>query len=65
MLLFSENISLANNLGTLLILFISWIMIVKGEFAIGLYTSFSLYINRGFAFTLSIATVGITLKKLV
>ena len=47
-LLFMENITLINNFGSLLILLIASIMIMKGQFTIGLYTSFSLYIVKVF-----------------
>ena len=62
MILFGQNISLINNAGTLLILFISGILILKGEFTIGLYTSFSLYIAKVFASTQGMAMLGTTLK---
>ncbi len=55
MILFGQNIGLINNAGTLLILFISGILILKGEFTIGLYTSFSLYIAKVFASTQGMA----------
>ncbi|MFL0266936.1 peptidase domain-containing ABC transporter [Candidatus Clostridium radicumherbarum] len=61
-LLFMENIGLINNLGSLLILLISGIMIVNGQFTIGLYTSFSLYILKVFGSIQGIATVGTTIK---
>jgi ATP-binding cassette subfamily C protein len=62
MLLFIENITIINEFGSLLILLIAGIMIIKGEFTIGLYTSFSLYIARVFASTQGVATIGTTIK---
>ncbi|PYG89358.1 ATP-binding cassette subfamily C protein [Ruminiclostridium sufflavum DSM 19573] len=64
MILFVQNISLINNAGTLLILLISGILILKGQFTIGLYTSFSLYSVKVFASTQGIATLGTTLKPI-
>ncbi|HEX3026155.1 MAG TPA: ABC transporter ATP-binding protein [Clostridia bacterium] len=62
MILFTENISLINDAGTLLILLISGLLILKGQFTIGLYTSFSLYSVRVFASTQGLATLGTVLK---
>ena len=62
MILFVGNISLINNAGTLLILLLSGILILKGQFTVGLYTSFSLYIAKVFASTQGLATLGTTLK---
>ncbi|MBP2031973.1 ATP-binding cassette subfamily C protein [Clostridium algifaecis] len=61
-LLFMENITLINNFGTLLILLIAGIMILKGQFTVGLYTSFSLYIAKVFSSTQALATIGTTIK---
>lgn len=61
-LLFMENIVIINNFGSLLILFISGIMILKGHFTIGLYTSFSLYMAKVFSCTQGLATIGTTIK---
>ena len=62
MILFTENIGLINNAGTLLILLISGILILKGQFTVGLYTSFSLYSVKVFASTQGIATLSTSLK---
>ncbi len=64
MILFIGNISLVNDAGTLLILLISGLLIFKGQFTIGLYTSFSLYSVKVFACTQGIATLGTTLKPI-
>ncbi len=61
---FMENITIINNLGTLLILFVAGIMILKGQFTVGLYTSFSLYINKIFNSTQSLATLSTTIKPI-
>ncbi len=61
-LIFIENITIANNLGTLLILLIAAILIIRGQFTVGLYTSFSLYIGRVFGASQGLATVGTTIK---
>ncbi|ADK15310.1 putative ABC transporter ATP-binding protein [Clostridium ljungdahlii DSM 13528] len=61
-LLFTENITLINDFGTLLILLIAGIMILKGQFTIGLYTSFSLYIAKVFSSTQALATIGTIIK---
>ncbi len=61
-LLFVENITVANNFGTLLILLISGILIIKGQFSIGLYTSFSLYIGRVFGASQGLASTGTMIK---
>lgn len=64
MILFGGNIGLINDAGTLLILLISWLLILKGQFTIGLYTSFSLYSVKVFACTQCMATLGTTLKPI-
>ncbi len=61
-LLFVENITVANNFGTLLILLVSGILIIKGQFSIGLYTSFSLYIGRVFGASQGLASTGTMIK---
>ncbi|EPR13687.1 ABC transporter ATP-binding protein [Ruminiclostridium papyrosolvens] len=61
-LVFIENITIANNMGTLLILLIAAILIIRGQFTVGLYTSFSLYIGRVFGASQGLATVGTTIK---
>lgn len=61
-LFFMENITLINDFGTLLILFISGILILKGQFTVGLYTSFSLYIAKVFSSTQALATMGTIIK---
>jgi ATP-binding cassette subfamily B protein len=62
MILFMGNISLINDAGTLLILLISGLLILKGQFTVGLYTSFSLYSVKVFASTQGIASLSTTLK---
>lgn len=62
MLLFIENINFINEMGSLLILFISGIMILKGHFTVGLYTSFSLYITKVFTSIQGLVTIGTTIK---
>lgn len=62
MILFMENISLINDAGTLLILLISGLLILKGQFTVGLYTSFSLYSAKVFASTQGIASLSTSLK---
>lgn len=62
MILFMGNIGLINNAGTLLILLISGLLILKGQFTVGLYTSFSLYSAKVFASTLGIASLSTSLK---
>jgi len=61
-LLFIENITLINNYGSLLVLFISGIMILNGEFTLGLYTTFSLYMTKVFSSAQGLATIGTTIK---
>lgn len=62
MVLFMENTELISNFGSLLILLIAGILILKGQFTIGLYTSFSLYIGKVFSSAQGIATIGTTMK---
>lgn len=62
MVVFMENTQLISNFGSLLILFIAGILILKGQFTIGLYTSFSLYIGKVFSSAQGIATIGTTIK---
>lgn len=62
MILFVENIGLINDAGTLLILLISGLLILKGQFTVGLYTSFSLYSVKVFASTQGIASLSTSLK---
>ena len=62
MIWFMENISLINDAGTLLILLISGLLILKGQFTVGLYTSFSLYSGKVFASTQGIASLSTTLR---
>lgn len=62
MIMLLENINLLNEAGNLIILLVSGIFILRGEFTIGLYTSFSLYIARVFGCTQGLATLSTTLK---
>lgn len=63
MLFLSQNISGINDLGTLLILLISGIFIIKGNFTVGLYTTFVLYSTRIFNATQFLANIGPSLKQ--
>lgn len=58
----TENVSLLNNLFTLIILFISGILILKGQFTVGMYTTFSLYTAKVFASAQSITSLNTILK---
>lgn len=60
--LFIENTVLIGNFGYLFVLFVSGILILKGQFTVGLYTSFSLYIQKVFSSAQGIATIGTTIK---
>lgn len=62
LMMFMENVGLINNFGSLLILLVAGLLILKGQFTIGLYTSFSLYIGKVFASTQGLATIGTTIK---
>lgn len=62
MILFMANIGLINNAGTLLILLISGLLILKGQFTVGLYTTFSLYSVRVFASSQGIASLSTSLR---
>ncbi|MDT8717593.1 ABC transporter ATP-binding protein [Clostridium sp. 19966] len=62
MIFFSQNIGLINDFGGLLILLISAILILKGQFTVGLYTSFSLYITKVFSCAQAIASMGTMIK---
>lgn len=59
---FGANIGLINNAGTLLILLISSLLILNGQFTVGLYTAFSLYSVQVFSSTQGIAMLSTTLK---
>ncbi|NFD78319.1 ABC transporter ATP-binding protein [Clostridium botulinum] len=63
MILLTHNIAGINDLGTLLILLISGILIIKGQFTVGLYTTFSLYSGKIFTSTQFLANVGPSLKQ--
>ena len=56
------NITFINNFGSLLVLLIAGILILKGEFTVGLYTSFSLYITKVFSSIQGIGTMGTMIK---
>lgn len=62
LIMFTQNTSLLNNAFTILILLISGILILNGQFTIGLYMSFSLYVTRVTASTQSLTTLGTILK---
>lgn len=59
---FIENIILANNIVTTLVLFISGVLILKNELTIGIYTSFSIYVSKILANTQAFASLELTLK---
>lgn len=62
---FVQNIVLTNNLVTVLVLFISGILILRNELTIGIYTSFSLYLTTLLATTQSLGSLEITLKPII
>lgn len=62
MIVFMGNITLINNFGSLLVLLVAGILILKGQFTIGLYTSFSLYIAKVFGSVQGIGTLGTMIK---
>lgn len=57
------NLELVNNFGSLLILLVAGLLILKGQFTIGMYTSFSLYIGTVFASTQGLAALGTAIKQ--
>lgn len=59
-----QNILLASDLGNLFILIIAGILIMKGEFSVGLYTTFSLYSNKIFSSAQLLSNLPPTLKQL-
>lgn len=64
MIWFTQNMGLVNNAGSLLILLIASLLILKGQFTVGLYTAFSLYSAQVFGSSSGIATLGTTLKPI-
>ena len=62
LLLFIENITLVNNLATLIIFLFSGVLILKGEITIGIYTAFATYMSKVFGSTMSFANLGMTLR---
>lgn len=62
-ILLTQNITGANDFGTLLILLIAGILIIKGQFTVGLYTAFSLYSGKIFASTQFLANIGPSLTQ--
>lgn len=56
------NITVINNFGTLLVLLVAGILILKGQFTVGLYTSFSLYIAKVFSSVQGIGTLVTMIK---
>lgn len=63
MITLTQSIAGVNDLGTLIILLASGILIIKGEFTIGLYTTFTLYCSKIFASTQQLANVKPALKQ--
>lgn len=61
-MIFMENISLVNNLATLMILLFSGILILKGNLTVGIYAAFATYMSKVFGGTMSFANLGMTLK---
>ncbi|WP_026881534.1 ABC transporter ATP-binding protein [Clostridium akagii] len=61
-IMFMGNITVINNFGTLLVLLVAGILILKGQFTVGLYTSFSLYIAKVFSSVQGIGTLGTMIK---
>lgn len=64
MIWFAGNMGLVNNVGSLLILLIASLLILKGQFTVGLYTAFSLYSVQVFGSSSGIAALGTTLKPI-
>lgn len=62
MIIFMGNITVINNFGSLLVLLVAGILILNGQFTIGLYTSFSLYITKVFSSVQGIGTLGTMIK---
>ena len=65
MIYYLENTQFLSSLSSLLILIMSGIMIFKGEFTLGLYTTFAAYSNKVFSNVQSIASIGITLNPIL
>lgn len=61
-ILFMENITLVNNLASLIILLFSGILILNGELTLGTYTAFATYMGRVFGSTMSFANLETTLN---
>lgn len=64
MIIFMENINLINNLGSLIILLVSGILILKGQFTVGFYTSFSLYSVKVFTSAQGVVSLNTTIKPI-
>lgn len=62
-IILTKNITIANDFGTLLILIIAGILIIKGQFNVGLYTTFSLYSDKVFSSSKLLANIGPSLKQ--
>lgn len=59
---FIQNIILASDIVTLLVLFLSGILILQNEITIGLYTTFSMYTSKMLSAAQSLGTLDITIK---
>ncbi|CAG7838723.1 Putative multidrug export ATP-binding/permease protein [Clostridium haemolyticum] len=59
---FMENITLVNNLATLLILLFSGILILNGKLTVGIYTAFATYMSKVLGGTMSLANLEMILK---
>ena len=61
-LFFMENITIVNNLATLVVLLFSGVMILNGNLTIGIYTAFVTYMSKVFGSTTSFSSLSMTLK---
>lgn len=61
---FVQNIILTSNIVTVLVLLFSGVLILKNELTIGIYTSFSIYMNKIISNTQSLGNLEITLKPI-
>jgi ABC-type bacteriocin/lantibiotic exporter with double-glycine peptidase domain len=61
-ILFTENITLVNNLAGVLILLFAGIFILNDTLSIGIYTAFIVYMNKVFVSTSSFASFDMTIK---
>lgn len=64
MIWFTGNMGLVDSAGSLLILLIASLLILKGQFTVGLYTAFSLYSAQVFGSSSGIAALSTTFKPI-